>query len=158
MPIVTRRIFMYNNRNVSNVTIKRGFKYLLTDNLGGYDSSVESLIDSDSGARTLWGFLKVLLLEHLTYDTDLDKTMIKDFLSESVERFSELLDLSEDLVEDMAEALISSVTSDTSLDNRDSVDLAFALGAILLEKTEDIESTITEVFEQLDESAGGDDE
>ena len=149
---------MYNYRSVSNVTIKRGFKYLLTDNLGGYDSSVESVIDSDSGARTLWGFLKVLLLEHLTYDTEIDKTMIKDFLIESVERFSEMLDLSEDLVEDMAEALISTVTTDTSLDNRDSVDLAFALGAVLLEKTEDIESTITEVFEKLNELDGVDDE
>jgi hypothetical protein len=131
--------------------IKKGVRYLLSDNLNGFDTVAETLIDSESGVRTLWTFTKVLLLEHLSYDTEDDKKLLKEFFAESTERFAEFLDTSDDLEDDLVDAFISTVTSDTSLDNRDSVYLTFALVAILLEKTDDIESAFQEAIEQIEE-------
>lgn len=109
------------------------------------------MIDSESGVRTLWTFTKVLLLEHLSYDAEDDKKLLKEFFAESTERFAEFFDTSDDLEDDLVDAFISTVTSDTSLDNRDSVYLTFALVAILLEKTEDMESAFQEAIEQINE-------
>ena len=109
------------------------------------------MIDSESGVRTLWNFTKVLLLEHLSYDTEYDKKLLKEFFEESAERFAEFLDTSDDLEDDLVDAFISTVTSDTSLDNRDSVYLTFALVAILLEKTDDIESAFQEAIDHLND-------